>query len=702
MQRLKRLISAIHRHSLWQVVVVYAGASWGILSVIDTLTGVLGLPERFPSFAAALLLVGLPIVLATAVVQEGGPGRGTDHVLEEKKDATSAEASGKGFLPPGGVPQFLTWRNAFLGGVAAFALWGLVAAGWLLLDLRPDGPPSSRSEDAAHLRAALAVMPFRNLTADETNAYFAFGLHDELLTQLSRVSALSLRGRTSVMDYAGSAKPGRQIAEELGVGVLLEGSVQVLGDRLRVSVQLVEAATDVHLWAETYDRTLDDAFGIQSDIAQQVVAAVGAALDRGERQALTQIPTADAEAYRLYLQGLDYYLRLGRLREDLEISQRLYERAIELDPDFALAHAAVSEVHGWMYWWRYDPSAERIARQRESAEVAVRLAPELPQAHLAMGLWHYVARRDWAAALDEYEIALRTLPGHARPVERSGYTHRRMGNWDQTYAAFERAIELDPRDADLFGDLGATTYRFTRRYPDAIRAFGQALALTPDLHWAAVDKGWTYVAWRGQLDTIRSALDGIPGDVHLGGELGSTGVQRAELLLLERDATGLLAHLESLGSDVLEAESFFRPKSLYEGWAHELLGNHAAARRAFEGARRYLSALPQELQDDWRVRIALGLALAGLGDRDQARREADWIRQSPVYRDDAFSGPTLAEGRARILARAGEVELALGELARLLAGPSWLSVHTLRLDPRWDPLRQHPRFQALLAEYADT
>src|SRR3989338_3476592 len=261
--------------------------------------------------------------------------------------------------------------------VGAAALAVILVVGGLLVFHGGERPTSINS---------IAVLPFQNLTAEGPHAYFAGGLHDELLTQLSKVAALTVISRTSVMGYAGTNTPPlRQIASELGVGSVVEGSVQVVGGRLRVNVQLIDAATDTHLWAEHYDRTLDDAFAIQSDVAQQIVAAVGAAVSDPERQGLAAGPAAHAEAYRLYLQGREYRTRPGQLRQNDEIAQQLFERALAVDPDFALAHAELSQVHGAMYFWQYDRSPARAARQRQEAEAALRLVPDLPQAHLAMG-----------------------------------------------------------------------------------------------------------------------------------------------------------------------------------------------------------------------------------------------------------------------------------------------------------------------------
>jgi serine/threonine-protein kinase len=352
-----------------------------------------------------------------------------------------------------------------------------------------------------------------------------------------------------------------------------------------------------------------------------------------------------------------------------------------------------------MSWFRYDPSPARLARQREEAETALRLAPDLPQAHMALGRAHYVGRRDWQAALEEYGLALQDLPNSAGLWGTIGYTHRRLGNWDEVDAAFEKASQLDPRNANLFYDLGGNTYQLTRRYADAIAAYNRALTLAPDLRTAAVRKGRVYLDWKGELDTLRAVLDQLLPDAALGGGLGTARAQRVALLLWERNPDSLLALLGSARDAVFEGQQFFLPTSLHAAWAHQLRGDDVAAHAAFDSARVLLDSVLAALPDDWRVHAARGMALAGLGRRQEALREARWLQQSVVYREDPYSSRRVAEERARILAQAGAVDAALDEIEQLLAGPGYLSVHMLRLDPRWDPIREHPRFQALLVKY---
>ncbi len=591
--------------------------------------------------------------------------------------------------------QRRTWAGV-LAGVLVIVI-GLTAW-WAVRTFRP-GTVTTAASRTSHTRSEIAVLPFQNLSPEEAHAYFAGGLHDELLTQLAKVAALKVISRTSVMGYRETSKPLRVIATELGVGSVVNGSVQVVGGRLRVNVQLIDATTDEHLWAERYDRTLDDAFGIQSEVAQRIVAAVGAVLTPAEQGSLAAAPTANAEAYRLYLQGREYWGRPGYLRQDRETAQQLFERALALNPEFALAHAALSHVHGQMSWWRYDPSEARLTRQREEAEAALRLAPELPQAHIAMGLAHYWGRLDYRQALDEFEIALEGLPNDVKLLTFIGAVHRRLGNWNEAFSVVEKATQLNPRDADLFFDLRGQTFRFVRRYSDAVHAFEQALEIAPDLHEAAVFRAWTDVLWRGQLDTLRAVLSRIPRDTEVP-IYGNVDSQRAELLLLERNAENLLRLLQVARDDIFVGQDLALPTALYAAWAHQLRGDQAAARAAFDAARVRLESSLSQLPDDWRVHAARGMALAGLGRREEALHEAVWLQGSVVYREDAFGGQLLRENLARILVQVGDAEGALDEIERLLAKPSDFSVHMMRLDPRWDPIRDHPRFKALLAKYA--
>jgi TolB-like protein len=581
------------------------------------------------------------------------------------------------------------------------ALWALAAVAVLgvMLQLRPASKPLVPPLTPL-VPTTIAVLPFDNLSADKAFAYLAGGLQDEILTELSRVGSIEVISRTSVMRYAAPNLPSiRQIAAEVGAGSILEGSVQVIDRRLRINVQLIDAATDRQLWAERYDRPLDDAFAIQSEVARRIVESVGTMLSDDERERLARPPTRSAEAYQLYLQARDYYARPNRLQSDITIAARLLEQAVSLDSGFALAHAALSMVHEAMYTLRHDPSPQRAARQLAEARVALRLAPDLPQAHLAMG--HVYADgvvRNYEAALAEYQRALVGLPNDAGVWGAIGGLLTRMGRWDEAVAAYQRAEQLNPRDPNLFFIGSTLTYLRLHRYAETIRALDRALTLAPDLHSAAFRRAHAFVLWRGELDTMRAVINRIPKHLELFA-YGRTEFWHLQLLLWERRGDSLLRVLDDAHVRFFDSYYWFYPASLYVGWAHQLRGDGAAAHAAFDTTRVTLDSLLRQLPEDWRLHAARGLALAGMGYRAEAVREARWLRNSLRYREAGADWATLAEERARILSQAGEPQAALDEIEQMLRRPSLLSVHALRLDPLWDPLRQHPRFQALLIDH---
>jgi serine/threonine-protein kinase len=387
------------------------------------------------------------------------------------------------------------------------------------------------------------------------------------------------------------------------------------------------------------------------------------------------------------------------LRENLQVAQQLYEHAIALDPNFALARASLSRVHGYMYWLRYDMSPTRLAQQRDEAEAALRLAPNLPQAHVSMGHVYAVGPADSRAALAEYRIASRSAPNDADVWRWIAQAHRRLGEWDQFEAPFERAVQLDPRNSDLLWDQGGGTHRRMARYADAIRWYNRALSIAPDLHSAALSKAWVYVAWQGQLDTLRSVLNSLPQELKLG-EGASRTWHNARRLLFERKPDSLLQILAAAPVPVLQSVGDFDPSSLYSAWAHQLRGDRAAARAAFDSALAVLDSAIAKFPDDWPVHRARGMALAGLGRRDEALREVRWLQECLLYRNDAYMRPGIAVGAAKILAQVGDVNVSLDVIQQLLAErPPAFSIHMLRLDPLWNPIRDHPRFRALLAKY---
>jgi TolB-like protein/DNA-binding SARP family transcriptional activator/Flp pilus assembly protein TadD len=580
------------------------------------------------------------------------------------------------------LPRWTPWAAA----VAALVLGGAFAAGHL---------PGRRVETGAP-RTTIAVLPFRNLSEDTSYAYVARGLHDELLTQLVKVASLRVIGRASVGGYEETSKPLRQIGKELSVGSIVEAGVQVDGNRLRVTVQLLDPATQAHLWAERYDRSMDDAFAVQSDIAQRIVAAVGARVTSAEGGAIAAPPTQVPGAYEYYLQGLAYQRRPGFLLENFRTAQQLYERALALDSGFALAHAALASVHVSMHKLRYDLSLGRLDLAQREADLALRLVPGLPQAHLASAgvLYHRGGR--YREALEQVNLGLRGAPNDPELWAWMGVVQLSLGSWDSAVAAFERARGLDPRNANtsqLIGD----TYHYLRRYSEAIDAYRHTTAFAPDLVQPRLSLGWSYFLWRGELDTLRGVLRELPLEVDPGWGGGSLTHQRLILLLWERRPDSVLALLRAMRPAPMTNAEAIVTRALVAAEAYRLRGDTSAARAGFESVATLL-AEDRTHPDDPVAHIGRGMALASLGRRSATLREVGWLERFEAQRQDRHdSGP--AYWRARILARIGETDPALSLIERLLAGPSLFSVHELRLNPDFDPLRSDPRYQALLRKY---
>ncbi len=500
MSRLKELIREIHRRSLWQVLGIYLVASWVVFQVIQTLTEGLGLPDWFPAFALVLLLVGLPIVLATAFVQES-----VGHVEAQREAEPSSEARATGADTPtkraasegGGVRQLFTWRNALTGGALAFGLWGVVATGWLLLS-NGSGAEGTSAEQPPSAVKMLVVLPFENLGSSEQD-YFADGITEEITSRLAVISGLGVISRTSAIQYKNTDKGLPEIGEELGVEYVVEGTVlwQQRGEgpsRVRVTPQLIRVADNTHVWADRYDAVLEDIFEVQSEIATQIIDALGVALLEPERRSVEARPTESLEAYDYYLRGRDYYTR-SSARVPVLLAIQLLEKAIEFDPNFALAYANLSLAHDLMYWF-HERTHERRAEFKRTAERALQLDPDLPDAHIAMGYYYYHGLLDYEQALDELAIARRGRPNDSELWAVIGYVQRRQGKWDDAATSLDKALQLDPRSTRIAWNQ-CWTYTMLQEYSKAEPLCDRAISLAPDVTDGYVAKVTLYTLMDG-------------------------------------------------------------------------------------------------------------------------------------------------------------------------------------------------------------
>jgi serine/threonine protein kinase/Flp pilus assembly protein TadD len=564
----------------------------------------------------------------------------------------------------------------------------------------------SRVENAALNPASeksIAVLPFENRSEDKANAYFADGIQDEILTRLSKIADLKVISRTSTRQY--QSKPGnlREIAKQLGVATILEGSVQKVADQVRVNVQLVNAQTDSHLWADIYDRKLTDVFAVETEIAKRIAESLQAKLDGREEQALAVKPTNNPEAYDAYLRGLAFDARYYSYSSDLmRKATAFYERAVQLDPNFALAWARLSRANGRIYFNCDDTTciAWREAAKR-ALENAEKLEPNSPETMLALGYYQYSVLGDYGPAKATFERVSKMLPGSSEVPYTLALVTRRKGQWDQSVAYWERALALDPRNMELLM-LAAETYDMLRQFPAALRLYDRALDITPNDPDVIAAKAGVYQA-QGDLQEAARLLSGINEKTSNNNSVFSKITQ----LRLERRNTEAIRLLQArLAQFHFDSESYKGFTQVSLAFAQYLAGDRAGAKITAEQARNTLDPVCRNQPDSAYLARLLSLANAALGEKDLALKEAERAIMLEPRAQDAISGPGFEENLALIQTIFGENSRAIPTLTQLLQTPYMeggaygmpITPALLRLDPLWDPLRADPDFQKLCEE----
>ena len=500
------------------------------------------------------------------------------------------------------------------------------------------------------------------------------------------------------MYYKGRQVPVRQIGEELDVTHVLEGTIRWdrAGEghgRVRITPQLIQVADDSHLWSERYDRVLEDIFAVQSDIAEQVIAALQASLVEPEQRALETRPTDNMEAYQAYLLGVRYWWSSQDERHQ-RLTVEMLERAVRLDPEFAVAHAMLSEAHSRMYSFRYDFTPKRLEMARASAERAMALQPGMPEGHRALGTYYYYGFRDYDRALEHFAIAAETLTNDADLARGIFAVYRRQGRWDEALEALEKWRRIDPQGY-LAAAEAATTYYLLRDFERAEQETRRAISIAPDRAEAYWEAGaLNYVSWDGSTERARSLLASAP-------SLDSPEIEYTSLLLdfFDRKPEIVLTRLEGLSVDVFDLQLWYAPRELLECMCLTEMGEMQRAQRACFSAIEFMEREIQLRPHDYRVYTALGHAFALLGRSEEAVRAGQRAVELMGPSKDAADGPYQEIELAKIYTRIGEADKALDLIDKLLSMPCELSVGLLRLDPVWDPLRDNPRFQALLEKY---
>jgi len=556
-----------------------------------------------------------------------------------------------------------------------------------------------RISSAHKIDKSIAVLPFENLSDDKENAYFADGIQDDVLTNLSKIGDLKVISRTSVMPYRGKASNVREIGKALGVGAVLEGSVRRVGNRVRVNVQLICADTDEHLWAEDYDRDLTDVFAIQTDLAQKIAEALQAKLSPGEKSRMERKPTENGEAYLAFVQAHNLSCAFEDF-DKLKQGEQLYERAIELDPNFALAIARYSQLESWIAR-NFDRTAQRREKARTLGERALELQSDLPEAHLARGYSYYWGDNNYDAALKEFEIAQRGLPNESEAYLAIGAIQRRQGKWAESTANLEKAASLNPKDAWPLQNL-ADNYQMLRNYDAANKTIERALALDPTAFGPLEVKSKLAIAEKGDFGVAEKAFEAAKSVAMTNEQKIRTAAARVDVFLLERKYKEGLQAAESLPDEQLAAvfHGALGGKYYYIGFARKSLEDEAGARMAFLQAKSAIEGELKRSPDAADIHIQLAKVFAFLGEKDSALAEARRATELQPETKDAFGGPEITEGVAQVHAILGENDRAIEILEGLLSRPSAVTAQALKVNPIWDPLRSDPGFQALLSKYA--
>ncbi len=557
--------------------------------------------------------------------------------------------------------------GAVLGGVAL--VLGFVGMSWLR-----QGPA---------VEASIAVLPFTTVGSDEESLAFSSGIHNDLLIRLSKIGALKVISRTSVMEYRDTTKNLRQIADELGVATILEGSVQRAGDRVRLNAQLVDAHNEKSLWAETYNRQLNagNIFEIQETVAEQIAAALHARLTPEEKQQIATRPTENLEAYQAYLRGLDYAER-SELESDTRAAVKLFEQAVALDPEFAEAYAALGQEQASIYWMYFDHTPERLELSRNAIETAERLAPGLPEARAARGFYYYWGELDYEHALEEFATALAARPNDTSILSGIGFVKRRQGKMKEALAMFRRSAELNPRDLVSAEAVGLTLV-LEREYDEAERLYTEFLALNPtNSNYSAM---LAQIALLSRGDTARACE--IVAQVSALEHDASDALTRLffEPVIMNCDLAAAGRRLDALPAAFPVDDQYeFLPRELIRARLHVLEGNREAARKSFAAAAGVLEAQARERPDDARIPSALGIAYAGMGRKEDAIREGLHGVELLPYEKDALRGAQRVRDLAEIYAGVGERGLAVERMEFLLARPTLLSREYLRVEPSWE------------------
>jgi TolB-like protein len=671
----RNFFAELKRRNVYRAAVAYGVVAWFLTQLTTQVFPFFEIPNAAIRFVVIALALGFPIAMSLAWLYEFTP---EGIVRSEDLDPVTAR---KGRRLTGRILDFIIIGVLLL--VIAMLIYQRV--------------PSRSETSEAIPRKSIAVLPFENLSSDKENAYFADGIQDEILTRLATLADLKVISRISTAKYKSKPEDLKTVSQQLGVATVLEGSVQRSGGKVRVNVQLIDAHTDTHLWAKSYDRDLKDVFAVESEISQEIADALQAKLSPNEANALAAVPTQDPEAYDSFLKG-EYAEREAestRRPEAYEQAADWYRKAIERDPNFALAIARLVENRIVRHWSIDRLGEGELEKLRETAEHALAMAPNLAEAHIALGSFYYLGQLNYDEALPRFQRAQELQPNNVRALRFIASVHYRQAKWKRSLSEYEQCERLDPLDPAVPGSIG-WNYCFLRMWKEASRAGSRALNLDPhsDLGMRAVL--FSCLNGTGDIEEATRILRRFPPGTLLG--TNSWDVQNiigigTYVYVLRRDFEAALKQWDKESSDPIANRQRLSARVAI----HVLAGDASSAREEIERARGLVEARVRERANDKNALIQLSwidLALNREADALQlAQRSAELLPPEK----DAVGGSIALGGLAEIQARTGHTVEAVKTLQRLLSIPSGLSIQRLKIDPVWDPIRNDPGFQQLLA-----
>jgi TolB-like protein/Tfp pilus assembly protein PilF len=678
----------LKRRNVLRAAAFYAASAWLLVQVATQVFPFFHIAEWVVRWIVVAAAIGFPFVIMFSWFYEWTP-HGIQRESEIAPNESITRQTGK---------KLDRWIIAIL----------VLAVVLLLTDklvLRRDEKAADVAPGAAAIPVkSIAVLPFDNLSHDPDNAYFAEGVQDEILTRLSKIADLKVISRTSTQRYKSAPENLPEIARQLGVANILEGSVQKSGDAVRVNVQLIKAANDSHLWADTFDRKLTDIFSVESEVAKAIADQLRAHLSGREEQVIAAKPTDNPEAYDAYLRGLAYTLKTLNTPANALGARKYLREAVRLDPKFALSWALLSFVEARGYiTLTLQPTVALREETRQAAETALTLQPNLGEAVLAKGYYHYSCLKDYDTAVRYFEQARQLLPNSSRIPESLAYVARRRGQWDRSESYFNEAERLDPRNVYLLTQH-ALSYIDLRRFPEALRKLDQVLDITPDDLDTLVRKAAVAQA-EGDLPRASTLLAPLHPNADDSNAL-ETQVYQA---ILERRPAQIIARLKEILAKPDPALGFINGElRFWLGWAQEVAGDHAAAQETWRQARSELEPFLKEQPENYNLIGDLALTNMGLGDKAAALALPERAMAAIPIEKDALDGPGPIEILARVAASMGDPSRAIAALQKLLSIPGGgalaastpLTAALLRLDPMFDPLRNDARFQELVAPLA--